>query len=43
MIIFINMDFDGTRWWVEYVEDGVIKKDYFDNESLANDFYLSII
>lgn len=43
MIIFINMDFDGTQWWIEYVEDGVIKKEYFASESLANDFYLSII
>lgn len=36
---FINMDFDGTQWWVEYNEDGVDKKKYFDTESEAKVFY----
>lgn len=43
MIKFINMDFDGSQWWVEYIEDGVTKKDYFTNEELAQQFYESII
>jgi hypothetical protein len=30
---FINMDFDGTQWWVEYVEDGIDKKIYFTTET----------
>jgi hypothetical protein len=37
------MDFDGTQWWVEYVEDGKDKKMYFTNESDAILFYKSII
>ena len=36
---FINMDFDGTKWWVEYNEDGIDKKDLFDTESEAMIFY----
>lgn len=43
MIKFINMDFDGSQWWIEYIEDGVIKKMFFNTENLANDFYQSII
>lgn len=43
MIQFINMDFNGTQWWVEYIEDGIIKKSFFNTESLANDFYISIV
>ena len=36
---FINMDFDGTEWWVEYNENGIDKKDLFDTESEAIIFY----
>ena len=36
---FINMDFDGTKWWVEYTEDGIDKKDLFDTKSEAIIFY----
>jgi len=43
MIQFINMDFDGTQWWVEYIEDGVTKKEFFNSENEANNFYLSIL
>lgn len=43
MIKFINMDFDGSQWWVDYIEDGVVKRDYFVNENLAQQFYESII
>ena len=43
MIQFINMDFNGTQWWVEYIEDGVTKKDFFNSEIDANEFYQSII
>jgi hypothetical protein len=43
MTQFINMDFNGTQWWVEYIEDGVVKKEFFETETLANNFYLSII
>jgi hypothetical protein len=43
MIQFINMDFNGTQWWVEYLEDNIIKKDFFNTEIEANNFYLSII
>ncbi len=38
---FINMDFDGTQWWVEYVEYGVDKKVYFTTETEAVTFYKS--
>ena len=38
---FINMDFNGSQWWVEYIEDGVTKKDFFNNESDAILFYKS--
>jgi hypothetical protein len=43
MIQFINMDFNGTQWWVEYIENGVTKKDFFNSEIEANNFYLSIV
>lgn len=43
MIKFINMDFDGSQWWVEYIENGEIKKNYYQNESQAVQFYNSII
>jgi hypothetical protein len=43
MIQFINMDFNGTQWWVEYLEDNIIKKEFFNTEIEANNFYLSII
>ena len=35
------MDFNGTQWWVEYVEDGVDKKVYFTTETEAVTFYKS--
>jgi len=40
---FINMDFDGSQWWVEYIEDNQYKKDYFSAEADAIIFYKSII
>jgi len=43
MIQFINMDFNGTQWWVEYIENGETKKQFFESEVLANNFYFSII
>jgi len=43
MIQFINMDFDGNQWWVEYLEGSIIKKQYFNSQLSANEFYLSII
>jgi hypothetical protein len=39
MRTFINMDFNGTQWWVEYNEDGVDKKEYFNTKSEATSFY----
>ena len=39
MRTFINMDFNGTQWWVEYNEDGVDKKEYFNTKSEATNFY----
>lgn len=36
---FINMDFNGTQWWVEYKEGDIYKKDYFDEEADAIAFY----
>jgi len=36
---FINMDFNGTQWWVEYNEDGIDKKEYFNTNSDAISFY----
>jgi hypothetical protein len=38
---FINMDFDGSQWWVEYIEDGTTKKDYFNSEVDSVSFYNS--
>ena len=32
MRTFINMDFNGTQWWVEYNEDGDDKKEYLNEE-----------
>jgi hypothetical protein len=43
MIQFINMDFNGTQWWVEYIENNQYKKDYFSTEADAIIFYKSII
>jgi hypothetical protein len=40
---FINMDYDGSQWWVEYIENGTSTKQYFDNEEEAIFFYKSII
>jgi hypothetical protein len=40
---FINMDFNGSQWWVEYNEDGNDIKQYFDNKEEAISFYKSII
>jgi hypothetical protein len=39
---FINMDFNGSQWWVEYNEDGSCIKQYFDTEEEAIYFYKSI-
>lgn len=39
---FINMDFDGTQWWIDYLENGSITREYFESEILAQQFYLSI-
>jgi len=35
---FINMDFDGTKWWVDY-HDEEDKRDYFDTKEEALTFY----
>jgi hypothetical protein len=35
---FINMDFDGTKWWVDY-HDEEDKRDYFDTKEEALAFY----
>ena len=40
---FINMDFDGTQWWVDYLEDGEYKRNYYNDEESANTFYTSLI
>jgi len=40
---FVNMDFNGTRWWVEYEENGKYVVEYFDTEEKARTFYNSII
>ena len=37
------MDFNGTRWWVEYEEGGEYTISYFDTEEEAKTFYNSII
>ena len=36
---FINMDFNGTQWWVEYTENGIDKIDYFNTAADATSFY----
>ena len=43
MKTFINMDFNGSQWWVEYNEDGSDIKEYFDTEEDATSFYYLII
>lgn len=43
MKTFINMDFNGLQWWVEYSEDGSSIKEYFDTEEDATSFYYLII
>lgn len=39
---FINMDFNGSQWWVEYIENEVVKKEFFNTESQAQSFYLTL-
>ena len=43
MIKFINMDFNGSQWWVEYLENNEYKKNYYDDEESAKIFYVSLI
>jgi len=43
MIKFINMDFNGSQWWVEYLENDEFKINYYDDEESAQTFYLSLI
>lgn len=43
MMHFINMDFDGSQWWVEYEENGAYHIAYFATEEEAQTFYLSIV
>ena len=43
MIHFINMDFNGSQWWVEYEENGAYQISYFATEAEAQAFYLSIV
>jgi len=43
MIQFINMDFNGTQWWIEYVENGETKKNFYNTQEEANNFYLSLL
>jgi hypothetical protein len=40
---FVNMDFDGSNWWVEYSENGEYYKNYYGKEEDAYNFYISII
>ena len=40
---FINMDYNGSQWWVEYIENNIFNKEYFDNEEDAILFYKSIV
>lgn len=40
---FINMDFNGTQWWVEYEESGGYIIEYFGTKEEAVEFYNSII
>jgi len=37
------MDFDGTRWWVEYEENEEYFKNYYETEEDADNFYDTII
>lgn len=43
MTHFINMDFNGTQWWVDYSENNEVKRNYYNTIEEANSFYLSII
>jgi hypothetical protein len=38
MSIFINMDFDGSQWWVDY-HDGEDKRNYYATKEEAYQFY----
>lgn len=40
---FVNMDFNGTQWWVEYKENEEYFINYFDTEDQAKNFYHSIV
>ena len=43
MIRFINMDFNGSQWWLEYEENGASFINYYNTEAEAYVFYHSII
>jgi hypothetical protein len=43
MIKFINMDFNGSQWWVDYEENSEIKRNYYNTFEEAEAFYLLII
>ncbi len=43
MIKFINMDFNGSQWWIDYEENGVYNRNYYNTLEEANVFYNSII
>jgi hypothetical protein len=40
---FINMDFNGSQWWVDYEENGSYYRNYYNTFEEANAFYDSII
>lgn len=42
MLVFINMDFDGSQWWVEYNDGGEDKINYYSTEEEAYEFYNTI-
>ncbi len=37
------MDFNGTQWWVDYLENNEVKRNYYNSFEDAQIFYLSII
>lgn len=43
MIKFINMDFDGNQWWIDYEENNELKRNYYNTFEEAEVFYLSVI
>jgi hypothetical protein len=45
MITFINMDYNSstTQWWIDYDENGIDNRNYYNTKEEAYIFYYQII